>query len=271
MFPDQRGRPPLGLAQEPSDLLVDDPLRLLGVLAGADLLRAEVLRSLRREPDRAQREGSCRTRSPCAWRVASRPPGRWPRRWTPRRTRRARRNGHPCGPRGSPAGSPRSTGGARLREAARSRRAPGPRAGSSPWPRVGVLGEDGDERVPALVHGDRMLLVGHQRVRRIAPAEQDAVARIGEVRRRDHVAAGADGEDRRLVHQVGQVRARRTRASRAPRPRGRRRDRAPFPSRGPAGSRPALAGSAAGSPPAGRNGRAATGPDRGSPVGSSRR
>ena len=89
--------------------------------------------------------------------------------------------------------------------------------------RVGVRRQRRNQRVPGLVHGDRVLLLGHQRVRRLAAPEQDAVARLGEVRRGDGVASVAHCDDRGLVDQVREVRAREARVSTARRRRGRRR------------------------------------------------
>jgi hypothetical protein len=71
--------------------------------------------------------------------------------------------------------------------------------------RVGVLGQDRDERVAGLVDRDGMLLFGQQRVRRIASADEQPVARGVEVGCGDDGAAGSHRVDRRLVHQVGQV------------------------------------------------------------------
>ena len=53
-----------------------------------------------------------------------------------------------------------------------------------------------------------MLLAGHERVGRLAAAEQDAVARLGEVGGEDRVAVVAHRDDRRLVHEVREVGAR---------------------------------------------------------------
>ncbi len=71
--------------------------------------------------------------------------------------------------------------------------------------RVAVGRQRRDQRVAALVDRDRALLVGQQRVGRLPPPQQDPVARLGEVRGAQHVAAAADRVDRRLVDQVGQV------------------------------------------------------------------
>src|SRR5215472_5826145 len=60
--------------------------------------------------------------------------------------------------------------------------------------------------MPGLVHRDRMLLLGQQHVGSLAPAEQYAVPGVVEVGCRQYLALVADGEDSRLVSEVGQVR-----------------------------------------------------------------
>ncbi len=79
--------------------------------------------------------------------------------------------------------------------------------------RVGVLGEYRNERVASLVDGDRVLLLGQQHVGAFPAAEQDPVPCRAEIDRRDDLASLADGEDRRLVGQVGQVGAGEARGS----------------------------------------------------------
>src|SRR5215469_3895890 len=60
--------------------------------------------------------------------------------------------------------------------------------------------------MPGLVHRDRLLLLGQQHVGALAPAEQYAVPGVVEVGRGQYLALVADGEDSRLVGEVGQVR-----------------------------------------------------------------
>ena len=72
---------------------------------------------------------------------------------------------------------------------------------------IGVLGERGDDRVARLVHRHRPLLLGEQGIGGVATADQQPVACVREVLCRDHVAVVAHRVDRRLVQEVGQVRA----------------------------------------------------------------
>jgi hypothetical protein len=97
--------------------------------------------------------------------------------------------------------------------------------------RVGVLGEERHEGVAGLVDGDRVLLVGQQRVRHVSPADQEPVACRVEVGRGDDGAARPHRVDRRLVDEVGQVGAR-SPACPATRRRGRRAGRASWSSNG---------------------------------------
>ena len=70
--------------------------------------------------------------------------------------------------------------------------------------RVGVRGQDGDQRVAGLVHGDCGEFAGRERAG-VPGAEQHAIARAGKVGCRQADAAVPDRADRGLVEQVGQV------------------------------------------------------------------
>ena len=70
--------------------------------------------------------------------------------------------------------------------------------------RVGVRGQDGDQCVAGLVHGDCGEFTGRERTG-VPGAEQHAIARAGKVGGRQADAVGPDRADRGLVEQVGQV------------------------------------------------------------------
>jgi hypothetical protein len=76
---------------------------------------------------------------------------------------------------------------------------------------VGVLGQDGDERMAGFVHGDRALFLGQQRVGAIAPADQQPVPGRSEVSGGKDIAPIPHGVDRRFVHEVGEISARESR------------------------------------------------------------
>jgi hypothetical protein len=61
--------------------------------------------------------------------------------------------------------------------------------------------------VAGFVDGDGMLLVGNQHVGALAPAQDDAVARLVEVLSGEDVTTRPHRADRRLVDQVRQIRA----------------------------------------------------------------
>jgi hypothetical protein len=59
--------------------------------------------------------------------------------------------------------------------------------------------------VSGLVHRDGVLLLGEEDVGILAPSQQDAVPRVGEVGCGENLSPAADREDRRLVGEVGEV------------------------------------------------------------------
>jgi hypothetical protein len=72
--------------------------------------------------------------------------------------------------------------------------------------RIPMGGQRRHQRVPGLVDGHGPLLLRQQDVGVLPPPEQNPVAGVGEVHRREYVPAGPDRENRRLVDQVGQIR-----------------------------------------------------------------
>jgi hypothetical protein len=77
--------------------------------------------------------------------------------------------------------------------------------------RVGVVRQGSDERVTGFMDGDRALFLGQQGIGAIAPADQQAVPRRGEVGCGQDIPAIAHGVDGRFVHEVGQIGARESR------------------------------------------------------------
>jgi hypothetical protein len=195
----------LGLAQQFGHFLVDDPLGRLGIGAAADLLPTQEHRASRGEPDRAQ--GLAHAELPDH---PHRQIGR------PRQVvggaggglTEHDRLGHPAAHAdrqrvlqvalavemalvdGELLGHPQGL--ARGQDGHLGHRVP-------------MLGNRGHDGVAGLMHRDRPLLVRQQGVGGVAAPQQDPVPRLGEVDRHDHIPAGPDREDGRLVDQVGQI------------------------------------------------------------------
>jgi hypothetical protein len=75
---------------------------------------------------------------------------------------------------------------------------------------IGVRREHGHERVPGFVDCHGMFLLGQQRIGRVTAAEKQTVPGRVEVGGAEHAAIIAYGVDRRFVHQVGEISARKS-------------------------------------------------------------
>ncbi len=70
---------------------------------------------------------------------------------------------------------------------------------------ISVLGEHRHKGVAGLVDGHGVLLLWQEGVRPVSAPEDDPVSRLVDVGGRDDIAVVADGDDRRLVDEVGEI------------------------------------------------------------------